>query len=73
MSEKDKMITAQAEVIGILFEIVKRLQANSDLDREYLRIAVESPENRTRLEEIAAERDANADVVARLLESLKVE
>ena len=37
MSEqsKDELIKAQNEVIGILFEIIKRLQANSDLDEGY--------------------------------------
>ena len=37
MSEKnkDELIEAQKQVIGILFEIIKRLQANNDLDDEY--------------------------------------
>jgi len=40
MSEKskDELIEAQKEVIGILFEIIKRLQTNSDLDEEYFQI-----------------------------------
>ncbi len=29
---KDELIKAQNEVIGILFEIIKRLQTNNDLD-----------------------------------------
>ena len=40
MSEqsKDELIKAQNEVIGVLFEIIKRLQTNSDLDEEYFQI-----------------------------------
>jgi hypothetical protein len=40
MSEtnKDELIAAQNQVIGILFEIIKRLQANNDLDEEYFQI-----------------------------------
>jgi len=40
MSEenKDELVKAQNEVIGILFEIVKRLQNNNQLDEEYIQI-----------------------------------
>ena len=40
MSEKnkDELIDAQKQVIGILFEIIKRLQVNNDLDEEYFQI-----------------------------------
>jgi len=40
MSEtsKDELIEAQKQVIGILFEIIKRLQENNDLDEEYFQI-----------------------------------
>ena len=40
MSErsKDELIKAQKEVIGILFEIIKRFQANNELDEEYFRL-----------------------------------
>ena len=40
MSEKskDELIEAQKQVIGILFEVIKRLQANNDLDEEYFQI-----------------------------------
>jgi hypothetical protein len=31
-NEKDQLIDAQKQVIGILFEVIKRLQANNDLD-----------------------------------------
>ena len=40
MSErsKDELIKAQKEVIGILFEIIKRFQANVELDEEYFQL-----------------------------------
>ena len=39
MSENnDELIKAQNELIGILFEIIKRLQTNNDLDTEYFQI-----------------------------------
>ena len=40
MSErsKDELIKAQKEVIGILFEIIKRFQANNELDEEYFQL-----------------------------------
>ena len=39
MSEnKDELIKAQNELIGVLFEIIKRLQSNNDLDTEYFQI-----------------------------------
>jgi len=37
-SEKDRLVEAQKQVIGILFEVIKRLQANNDLDEEYFQI-----------------------------------
>ena len=39
MSENnEELIKAQNELIGILFEIIKRLQSNNDLDVEYFQI-----------------------------------
>ena len=39
MSEnQDELIKAQNELIGVLFEIIKRLQSNNDLDTEYFKI-----------------------------------
>ena len=39
MSEnKEELIKAQNELIGILFEIIKRLHAKNDLDTEYFQI-----------------------------------
>lgn len=75
MSErsKDELIEAQKQVIGILFEVVKRLQANNDLDEEYFQIiSNEKPkQNENRLEEILKERTENAKIVGRLLEQLE--
>ncbi len=76
MSEtsKDELIEAQKQVIGILFEVVKRLQANNDLDEEYFQI-VSLPEktrtNEDRLGKILSERSENAKIVGRLLEQLE--
>ncbi len=66
-------IEAQRTVIGILFEVVRRLQANADLDGEYMGIvaAGRAEERRGRLAEIAAERSANSDAAARLLRRLE--
>ena len=75
MSEnKDELIKAQNELIGILFEIIKRLQSNNDLDTEYFQIM--SKKNRTeteniRLDEITKERKDNAEVVSRLLKQIE--
>jgi hypothetical protein len=75
MSEnsKDELIEAQKQVIGILFEVIKRLQANNDLDEEYFQIISinkKSKENENRLENIIKERKENANIVGRLLEKL---
>ncbi|MFB5607431.1 MAG: hydrolase [Candidatus Nitrosomaritimum yanchengensis] len=76
MSEnsKDELIEAQKQVIGILFEVIKRLQANSDLDEEYFGIVSDekkSNQNQDRLESILKERTENAKIVGRLLEKLE--
>jgi len=73
MSEKskDELIDAQKQVIGILFEVVKRLQANNDLDEEYFQIIAKDNKNKTRLKEILDERTENAKIVGRLLEKLE--
>ena len=34
MEDKDELIKAQNEVIGILFEVIKKLQENIDLQEE---------------------------------------
>ena len=76
MSEdsKDELIEAQKQVIGILFEVVKRLQANNDLDEEYFGIVSDekkSQQNQERLNSILKERTENAKIVGRLLEKLE--
>ncbi len=71
---KDELIQAQNQVIGILFEIIKRLQSNSDLDEEYFHI-IESKKSATkkkRLEKILTERKENAKIVNRLLKQLEI-
>jgi len=75
MSEnsKDELIKAQNQVIGILFEVIKRLQANNDLDEEYFQIVSKdkkTKQNEKRLENIIKERNENAKIVGRLLEKL---
>jgi len=77
MSEqnKDELVKAQNEVIGILFEIVKRLQNNNQLDEEYIQLISTTEKNKInqkRLDEILKERTENAKIVTRLLEKLEV-
>jgi len=75
MSEdKDELIKAQNELIGVLFEIIKRLQSNNDLDAEYFQIIgkdTRSDKDVFRLSDITKERDANAKVVSRLLHQIE--
>lgn len=72
MSEgsKDELIEAQKQVIGILFEIVRRLQANSDLDREYLEEVLDKSPDQARMDDISGRRKENAEVIGRLLDRL---
>ena len=77
MSEKskDELIAAQNEVIGILFEVIKRLQTNNDLDEEYFQIVANEKkrkDNQKRLDEILEERNENGKIVTRLLEKLEI-
>ena len=69
--EKDELIDAQKQVIGILFEVIKRLQANNDLDEEYFQIISKDIKNNVRVKEIMNERIENAKIVGRLLEQLE--
>ncbi len=73
MSErsKDELIDAQKQIIVILFEVIKRLQANNNLDEEYFQIIAKDNKNETRLKEILNERTENAKIIARLLEQLE--
>jgi hypothetical protein len=68
---KDELIEVQKQVIGILFEVVKRLQTNNDLDEEYFQIINEKGKG-DRLDEIQIEREENAKIVGRLLEQLEI-
>jgi len=75
MSEenKDELIAAQKQVIGILFEVIKRLQANNDLDEEYFQIIFSDSKTKDkRIKEIFDERKINSEIVGRLLERLKI-
>ena len=61
MSEnKDELIKAQNELIGVLFEIIKRLQSNNELDTEYFQIIgkdARSNKENIRLSDITKERE----------------
>ena len=71
--EKDELIKAQNEVIGVLFEIIKRFQTNNDLTDEYLKLSIKEKieSDNERLEAITKERDEIANIIARLLEKLE--
>ena len=69
--EKDELIDAQKQVIGILFEVIKRLQTNNDLDEEYFKIMTDSTKNKKRIRAILDERKENSKIVGRLLEQLE--
>ena len=79
MSEnKDELIKAQNEVIGILFEVVKRMQTNIDLQDEGVGIIIKSNEedlesNKKRLDEISKKRNENSEVISRLFKKLDTE
>ena len=70
-TEKDELIDAQKQVIGILFEVIKRLQANNDLDEEYFQIISNGNKNNNRIKAIMDERAENAKIIGRLLEKLE--
>ena len=71
VSEKDQLIDAQKQVIGILFEVIKRLQTNNDLDEEYFKIMQKEDKNNKRIQDIINEREENSKIVGRLLEQLE--
>ena len=75
MEEKDELIKAQNEVIGILFEVIKKLQENIDLQEEGVQLIIKSKddnleENKVRLDKITKERNSNSDIISRLLKKL---
>ena len=74
-SKESELVKAQNEVIGILFEVIKRLQANIDLQDEGVQLIIKSKdenleENRHRLDEITKERNTNSEIISRLLKKL---
>jgi len=71
-TEKDELIDAQKQVIGILFEVIKRLQTNNDLDEEYFQIITDPTKNQKRIKQILDERNENSKIVGRLLEQLEI-
>ena len=71
VTEKDELIDAQKQVIGILFEVIKRLQTNNDLDEEYFLMITDSSKNEKRIQQILSERKENSKIVGRLLEQLE--
>ena len=70
-TKKDELIDAQKQVIGILFEVIKRLQANNDLDEEYFQMISNNTKDDARIKKIQSERTENAKIVGRLLEQLE--
>ena len=70
-TEKDELIDAQKQVIGILFEVIKRLQTNNDLDEEYFKMISDENKNTKRIDDILSERKENSKIVGRLLEQLE--
>ena len=71
-SDNEKLILAQNQVIGILFEVIKKLQANNDLDEEYFQIITSDSKTKDmqRINEILEERKENAKAAGKLLEEL---
>ena len=72
--DKDELIQAQKQVIGILFEVIKRLQNNNDLDEEYFQIVAsnKTSSKKARLDEILEERQENSKIASRLLSQLEI-
>lgn len=69
--ENDELVAAQWQIIGILFEIVKLQQTNSDLDMEYFQILTKDKMEKPRLEKIITEKRQNSETIGRLLKQLE--
>lgn len=71
--EKDELIRAQNELIGVLFEIIKRLQANNTLDDEYFQMISSGQQipDQNRIDQILLERAENNRIISKLLEKLE--
>jgi len=75
IEDKDELLKAQNEVIGILFEVVKKLQENIDLQEEGVQLIINSNEDnldksKNRLDEITKQRNMNAEIISKLLKKL---
>jgi len=70
--QKDELIEAQKQVIGLLFEVVKRMQTNIDLDEEFFQLTLSKNYNAQRIKEIKEERLTNAEIITRLLKQLEI-
>ena len=70
-SDKDELIKAQNELIGVLFEIVKRLNENNTLDEEYFALITSSGKDAGRIQQILDKRRENSEAVSRLLSQLE--
>ena len=73
--DKDELLKAQNEVIGILFEVVKKLQENIDLQEEGVQLIINSKEDdldksKSKLDEITKQRNMNAEMISKLLKKL---
>ena len=68
------MINTQKQVIGILFEVIKRFKANNDLDEEYFQIVAskKTESNKNRLTVILDERKETSKIVSKLLKKHEV-
>lgn len=70
MSDRDEIIRAQTQIIGILMEIVKRFTENGMLDEEYFAL-VAAGKNSDRMREILKMRQNNSEAISRLLSQLE--
>ncbi len=75
IEDKDELLKAQNEVIGILFEVVKKLQENIDLQEEGVQLIINSKEDdldksKSKLDEITKQRNMNAEMISKLLKKL---
>ena len=69
MNSED-IIATQNQLIGILFEIIKRMNQNSMLDEEYVALAL-SGGNESRMSDIKNERQQNTEAISTLLQQLE--
>ncbi len=70
MSEKDDLIQAQNQLIGVLFEIIKRYSENSTLDEEYFSLVM-AGRDKHKIEDIRKQRRENSRIIVRLLAQLE--